>query len=471
MNKIKKKTEKYYFRQVHKFGGSSLSTIQSCLKVAKIIINYSKPGDLIVVSASGKTTEQLMYWLELKEKKSILANKVQKNIFHYHKNLINGLLSLRDAYVLKKKILNDFDYLNFVFNAKKENDFKSEIIGYGEIWSACIISFLLKKIGFLSTWVDSRLFLRTNFSIKPKIHEKSSRILLKKILKKNWNKYVVITGFIAKNNQGKTVLLGRNGSDYSATQIASLLNVNKVTIWSDVLGIYTADPKKVKNSHFLPFLTFEEANELARLSKTVLHERTLEPILNKDINLQFKCSFFPKKSATKLKKISNLKNGSKIITNQNHVCLVELNLKNKIFFVDYYQKCILFLKKKCLYPLAVGLNKNKRIVKFCYPIELGKFVVEILKKKFDEKKLILRKNFSLIALISSNIVKNSFFFRLFYKILKNQPVEFIYHSYNKISLIAILRKKNSSNLVRYLHRFIFQKKNKNTEFNKNKSNF
>ncbi|GHL74252.1 hypothetical protein ECZU34_20000 [Escherichia coli] len=82
----------------------------------------------------------------------------------------------------------------------------------------------------------------------------------------NIRKRLVVTGFISRNNAGETVLLGRNGSDYSATQIGALAGVSRVTIWSDVAGVYSADPRKVKDACLLPLLRLDEASELARLA-------------------------------------------------------------------------------------------------------------------------------------------------------------------------------------------------------------
>lgn len=88
--------------------------------------------------------------------------------------------------------------------------------------------------------------------------------MLQQLLVQHPGKRLVVTGFISRNNAGETVLLGRNGSDYSATQIGALAGVSRVTIWSDVAGVYSADPRKVKDACLLPLLRLDEASELAR---------------------------------------------------------------------------------------------------------------------------------------------------------------------------------------------------------------
>ncbi len=114
-------------------------------------------------------------------------------------------------------------------------------------------------------------------------------------------KRLVVTGFISRNNAGETVLLGRNGSDYSTTQIGALAGVSGVTIWSDV-AIH-ADPRKVKDACLLPLLRLDEASELARLAAPVLHARTLQPVSGSEIDLQLRCSYTPDQGSTRIERV------------------------------------------------------------------------------------------------------------------------------------------------------------------------
>jgi aspartokinase/homoserine dehydrogenase 2 len=101
---------------------------------------------------------------------------------------------------------------------------------------------------------------------QPQVDEGLSYPLLQQLMAQHPNKRLVVTGFISRNNAGETVLLGRNGSDYSATQIGAG-RASRVTIWSDVAGVYSADPRKVKDACLLPLLRLDEASELARLAR------------------------------------------------------------------------------------------------------------------------------------------------------------------------------------------------------------
>ncbi len=459
MNIVKSEAVKYHHRQLHKFGGSSLANVKSYQRVANIMINYSQPGDLMVVSSAGTTTNQLINWLNLSQTDRILANQVQKTISSYQQNLIIGLLPSKKAKVLKLDFLADFDRLNKLVDEQFYDDIYAEIVGHGEIWSARLMSSVLEEFGLPNHWLDARLFLRAEFSAQPQVDETLSLPLLKELLKKYPNKLLVVTGFIARNKKGKTVLLGRNGSDYSATQVGALAGVNKITIWSDVAGIYSADPHKVKDAYLLPLLRFDEAIELARLSVSVLHTRTLQPIYDTNIDLQLKCSYQPEQGSTKIQRILESKNGARIVISHDDVYLIELNLENEQNFNQFYKDIDLLLKSKQLQPLASGLHPDKKLIQLCYTPEIASSVLNILKDIFMVKRLSLSCDcFSLFALVGAGVRKNPLHNYFFYKELKDQPVEFIWYSEKEISIVAVLRSTKTSNLVQRLHKKLFQVK-------------
>ena len=105
------------------------------------------------------------------------------------------------------------------------------------------------------------------YALNAQVDEGLSYPLLQQLLVQHPGKRLVVTGFISRNNAGETVLLGRNGSDYSATQIGALAGVSRVTIWSDVAGVYSADPRKVKDACLLPLLRLDEAPGGSRSSR------------------------------------------------------------------------------------------------------------------------------------------------------------------------------------------------------------
>ena len=215
----------------------------------------------------------------------------------------------------------------------------------------------------------------------------------------------MVTGFISRNDAGETVLLGRNGSDYSATQIGALAGVGRVTIWSDVAGVYSADPRKVSDACLLPLLRLDEASELARLAAPVLHTRTLQPVSGSDIDLQLRCSYQPEQGSTRIERVLASGTGARIVTSHDDVCLIEVQVPDRHDFAALHKEVELYLKRAQLRPLATGVHPDRQLLQLCYTA---------------------------------------------------QPVEFVWQSEDHISLVAVLRVGPTQSLVQGLHQSLFR---------------
>lgn len=234
----------------------------------------------------------------------------------------------------------------------------AEVVGHGEIWSARLMAALLSQLDMEAQWLDARDFLRAERAAQHQVDEGRSwpllqQLLLQQLLTQHPTKRLVVTGFICRNQAGETVLLGRNGSDYSSTQIGALASVARVTIWSDVAGVYSADPRKVKDACLLPLLRLDEASELARLAAPVLHARTLQPVSSSDIDLLLRRSYQPEQGSTRIERVLASGTGAKIVTSHDDVCLIELTIPPQHDFALVHKEMELVLKRAQIKPLAV----------------------------------------------------------------------------------------------------------------------
>lgn len=318
-------------RQLHKFGGSSLADAKCYLRVAGIMTEYSQAGDMMVVSAAGSTTNQLISWLKLSQTDRLSAHQVQQSLRRYQMELISGLLSPDAADTLIAIFIQDLERLAGLLDGGVTDAVYAEVVGHGEVWSARLMAAVLNHLGVEAARLDARSFLRAERSAQPQVDEGLSYPLLQQLIAQHPNKRLVVTGFISRNNAGETVLLGRNGSDYSATQIGALAGASRVTIWSDVAGVYSADPRKVKDACLLPLLRLDEASELARLAAPVLHARTLQPVSGSDIDLQLRCSYTPDQGSTRIERVLASGTGARIVTSHDDVCLIEFGTRRPGF--------------------------------------------------------------------------------------------------------------------------------------------
>ena len=222
--------------------------------MAEILREYSSENDLVVVSAAGKTTNRLIEWLEQLDRDGRQAHETLQSLRSFQQSLIESLLSGEAADALLTQLHLELGALSSMAEKPLSEAEQAKVLGHGEQWSARLLAALLTKQQLPAASLDSRSFLRAERAAQPEVDRAQSWPLLKEQLAQYNHQRVVITGFMAQNSEGETVLLGRNGSDYSATVIGALAGVDRVTIWSDVAGVYSADPRKVADACLLPLL-------------------------------------------------------------------------------------------------------------------------------------------------------------------------------------------------------------------------
>ncbi|OSN07174.1 bifunctional aspartokinase II/homoserine dehydrogenase II [Lonsdalea britannica] len=443
-------------RQLHKFGGSSLADVKCYQRVAGIMAEYSRPGDLMVVSAAGGTTNQLISWLKLSQTDRISAHQVQQALRRYQSELIAGLLHEAAAERLTSAFIHDLERLAALLDGKITEAVYAEVVGHGEIWSARLMAAVLNQSDIDASWLDARTFLCAERSALPQVDEGRSWPLLQQQLIQHANQRLVITGFISRNEAGETVLLGRNGSDYSATQIGALADVERVTIWSDVAGVFSADPRKVKDACLLPLLRLDEASELARLAAPVLHTRTLQPVSGSDINLELRCSYQPEQGSTRIERVLASGTGAKIVTSHDDVCLIEVTVQDGHDFQRVQQDAGQLLQRAQIKALATGIHPDRNLLQFCYTSEVVDSAWSLLEQSALPIQLQLREGLAIVAVVGAGVGNNPLHSHRFYQQLKDQPVEFVCESDDSISLAAVLRVGPTEHLVRGLHHSLFR---------------
>lgn len=441
--------------QVHKFGGSSLANVDCIRGVASITQNYSKETDIIVISAIGKTTNLLIEWVEASHQDTVSANRILQSLRHQYLSLVNGLLNYPEP--IAQAFIDDILYLSSLLDKPFSEAIYAEVVGHGEIWSARLVSAYLNQQGIPAVFIDARDFMLAERTVLPKVRTAPSKRRLQTILETYPDKRLIITGFISRNAAGETVLLGRNGSDYSATQIAGLAEVENVTIWSDVAGVYSADPRYVKNATLLPLLRLDEANELARLGAPVLHSRTLEPVKEFQLKLQLRSSLKPNEGITRVEHIYSSSAQGKIVTFHNHVGWIELVIPQNQVLQSWLQRFRAWLQEQQLEAVVEQFSESQRTLRLIYPNEY----IDTAFMQFKQLPLIteaisIRYDLALLGIVGAGVCQNSLQMLRFSQMLKTQPIEFLWQSEDNISVVAIMRQSVSRELLRNVHDDLFR---------------
>ncbi len=442
-------------RQLHKFGGSSLADPECYLRVANILKEYSQAEDLIVVSAAGKTTNRLIAFLEALNKDGRIAHETLQSLRQFQCQLVEELLEGEVADNLLTQVNGEFIRLGEL-TAPLSKAEQAAVLGHGEMWSARLLAALLNQNQLPAVSQDAREFLRAEAGTQPEVDRSRSYPLVKKVLAQHAHHRIVITGFMAQNEQGETVLLGRNGSDYSATVIGALADVARVTIWSDVAGVYSADPRLVSDACLLPLLRLDEANELARLAAPVLHSRTLQPVAQSAMDLELRCSHQPESGSTKIERVLASGRGAKIITSLDEVLLIELEFGHGHDFSRIHTETLAKLKREQLEPLAFEAQPDQYTLRLAYTAEIASGALAYLQDTATEAEIKLKEGYSLVGAVGAGVTKNANHSYGFYQQLKNSPIEFICEAESELSLVAVLRQTPVEKLVVSIHNQIFQ---------------
>lgn len=273
---------------VFKFGGASVKDASAVRNVARILSRYQNEQILVVVSAMGKTTNLMESLVELYMKKQDF-NPVLEELKQFHRNIINHLMgeSSNQFYEVENLFIELECTLDTDLASNGYDFVYDQIVPYGELISTRIISHFLSLQDITNRWLDARNFVvTTSQHRRGRVLWDTTKSLISKRAKKLIEKQLTITqGFIGRTKENTTSTLGREGSDYTAAIFAYCLDATSVTIWKDVPGVMNADPKRVSKTSLLPDISFKEAIELAYYGASVIHPKTIQPLMKKAIPL------------------------------------------------------------------------------------------------------------------------------------------------------------------------------------------
>ena len=284
--------------KIFKFGGASVKDADSVKNRLRVLRIPGFERCLIVVSAMRKTTNALERVVEFYFNKSDYQQEIAK-IKEEHIQIARGLFDENHHVFSEIKLFFD-DIESFLRRNKSPNyNFVyDQVVTCGEMISSKILSVYLSDNEMGNRWLDARDFIKTDTNYREGVvnwedTEKNISQLDKAIT-------YVTQGFIGSDENNFTVSLGREGSDYSAAIFAYCLDAKDMTIWKDVPGVMTGDPRKFENVELLSNISYEEAIEMAYYGASVINPKTLQPLKQKSIPFFVKSFISPEKAGTKI---------------------------------------------------------------------------------------------------------------------------------------------------------------------------
>ncbi len=372
---------------VHKFGGTSVANADRYKNVTQIIAprekkehsNLQSPTHQdrvgVVVSAMSKVTDCLVEVADLAAAQNPAFSEKLQVLRKRHEQAVQDLLPqdrqneiLR---VLEIDFLNLGEVLRGVWHVKSYSTQILDLIsGHGEIWSAQLLNSYLQSLGLSSQWLDARhvLIVEPGETTVNVIWEKSQP-LIDQWIKDNPAEFIVITGFVASTREGISTTLRRNGSDYSASIFGALLHSDSISIWTDVDGVLSADPRLVPEAVVLDELSYQEATELAYFGAKVVHPSTMAPAIRKQIPIWIKNTFNPTYPGTKIHSSSPSQAPVRGFATIDNVALVNVEGTGMVGVPGIAQRLFGALREIGVSVVMISQASSEHSICFAIPLE------------------------------------------------------------------------------------------------------
>ncbi len=319
---------------VMKFGGASLASPASIKRVASIVRSQVHRHPIVVVSAIGNTTDQLLEVLKHAARaESYLASKLQEELKTYHFCVAEDLLGPEHLVPIDQYIRQTFRdlHVRILEVCQGERSLTPElrdwVLTLGEQLSSTIVTAALRARGVAAVHMDSTKLILTDdhfTNAAPRYWETYARIRWSVPIAAR-SHVVVLGGFIGATEDGRTTTLGRGGSDLTASLIGAAVNAAEIQVWKDVDGMLTWDPKIRSGGYRLKRLSYEEADELAHAGAKILHPKTIAPAQRLRIPVVIRNTFHPTGEGTKIDASGGLcTNPIKSIVCKKNVSVCEL---------------------------------------------------------------------------------------------------------------------------------------------------
>ncbi|MBN2426054.1 MAG: aspartate kinase [Calditrichaceae bacterium] len=446
---------------IMKFGGSSVKDAGRMRNVAEIIIKNIDKQPLVVLSALGGITDQLIdaltYAARQRPKK---AKKEIDRIEQRHKKLISELFT-ESKYIdpLYQLIFQEIEKLRVLLGATETIRVESKrianaVMSAGEILSSNILTQLLKSMGIASYCLDARKMIYVEFhdqDVVPLLGEIKKRAG-KKIQKYLKDQQILVTqGFIASTRDGAPATLGRDGSDYTASLLGAALACEEIQIWSDVDGILTADPTIVPEARPLKTMTFDEACELAYFGARVLQPATIQPALESGILVRVLNSNHPDEKGTVIISGSDTDKDVvvKSIAYKENITLLTIESSRLLLSPKIMEEIFMILYRRGKRVYAV----SKSATKVSITIETNSDQKSLVKELAKQGQVHVDQNKVIVSVVGEKMRKSH---ELNYKILQildeeSIHIDLISQFANQISLTFIVDEKDIERAVKLLH--------------------
>ncbi|MDC9722961.1 MAG: bifunctional aspartate kinase/homoserine dehydrogenase I [Urechidicola sp.] len=459
--------------KILKFGGTSVANAANIKQVISIAKNSSKQAPIaVVVSALGGVTDILLqagFRAEEKDNsyltaidtlekrhittiKELIIDSHQEEVISEINNYFNQLASILEGIYL----INEFS-----------NKTKDKIASFGELLSSYIIAEAMKSQGVDAVRKNSQELIITDSNYtNAKVNYSLTEQNIEQFFTSNESSIVVLPGFVASTINGETSTLGRGGSDFTASLLAKILDVNELEIWTDVSGMFTANPKLVKQAKPIAHISYQEAMELSHFGAKVLFPPTIQPVLEKQIPIRIKNTFDPDSPGTLITQNTNGKSSpAKGISHIENIALLTLEGSGMIGIPGFTKRILEVLSNAninvslvtqassehflCMGIDSSNVTKAKQLFEDAFAYEMSQGIVE---------PLIVEDNLAIIALVGDNMKSHQGISGKMFSTLgsNNVNIRAIAQGASEKNITAVIEHKDIKKALNTLHNAFFE---------------
>lgn len=460
--------------KILKFGGTSVANANNIKLVLSIVEKTAATSTKLVVvfSAFSGVTDLLILAASKAASKDSTFKEVVLQIEEKHKEAIGELIITSQQKPLLESINIDINHLKTLLDGcfllgELSNRTSDAIMGFGELLSSQIIAKAMEQKVQDSGYKDSREMIKTNNHFgKAVVNFKLSNQLIKDYFNSNVFRITVVPGFIASSTDGYSTTLGRGGSDYTAAILAGALNAELLEIWTDVSGMYTANPKIVKQAQPIETISYQEAMELSHFGAKVLYPPTIQPVLKLNIPIVIKNTFEPEAAGTYISSERNdNENPIKGISHIDNIALLTLEgtgmigvsgSSKRLFEVLSNENInvIFITQASSEHSICIGiLNEDAKNAQ----IAIDKaFEIEISQNKIEPS--IVEENLCIIALVGENMKSHQGLSGKMFSTLgkNNVNIRAIAQGASERNISAVINKRDVKKALNTLHECFFE---------------
>ena len=454
-----------------KFGGTSVANFEAITRTIFIVGGKLDQKPVVVVSALSKVTD-LLYRISdaAVSKDSNLTKELLAELRQRHLSLACELLEQNpvqkeSAITRVNTICDQLDALaNAVCAVGELSDRnKAIIISNGELLSSTIICFAMNAKGIRTNWIDARKMMVTNDDyLKGEPIESESVERVPGMIAEAYEGMdaVITQGFIATNLKGEQTVLGRGGSDYSASLIGMAIDAERIEIWTDVDGVRTADPRYVQNTKYLEKISFEEAAEMAHFGAKVLHPLTIEPAVKKNIPIYVLNSTNPSGKGTAILRNEFIEDGVKSVSFKENIRVINIFSMRMINTSGFLRRVFeIFSENKVSVDLISTSEANISVT-----VDASQKIDRVVAELSEFAEVIVDEDKAQVSVIGKNIVRLNGMLKRTFAPLKRTNVYMISQGASFVNISFVVDREELNEVVQDLHDHLFDNPEELTDF-------